>query len=367
MNKNLIIVLSLLIFSIGCNVQSTSQKTSHDPKVEIGIVVSELSKSIWIVFQAANGDYWFGSDTNGAYKYDGKIITNYTTSDGLSSNRIRAIQEDKKGNIYISTLEGIDKFDGQDFTKLVPIESKSSNENWALNPDDLWFSILGKNGDAGPCRYDGTHLYQLTFPKHYLADAYYKQFPNKSWSPYDVYYIYEDRKGTMWFGTSNLGICRYDGKTLSWLYEEELTLTPQGGSFGIRSIIEDSKGKFWICNSHYRYTISPEAHIEDDKTLVAYQREKGIAGLKTDDGSEFIYFMSVVEDHQGDLWMATYNQGVYRYDGKKFTTYSVKAGENNVTLFSIYKDRKGELWLGTHENGLYKFNGTNFEKFNPSF
>ncbi|MBK6838526.1 MAG: hypothetical protein IPG90_09810 [Bacteroidetes bacterium] len=40
-----------------------------------------------------------------------------------------------------------------------------------------------------------------------MADDYFKQFPNKAWSPYEVYYIYSDSKGTMWFGTSNFGVC----------------------------------------------------------------------------------------------------------------------------------------------------------------
>ena len=65
------------------------------------------------VFQAKNNDYWFGSDDRGVYRYDGKTIVNFTTKDGLVGNRIRGIQEDKSGNIYFTTYEGISKFDGQ--------------------------------------------------------------------------------------------------------------------------------------------------------------------------------------------------------------------------------------------------------------
>ena len=196
-----------------------------------------------------------------------------------------------------------------------------------------------------------------------MADDYFRRFPNKAWSPYEVYKIYKDSKGTMWFGTSNFGLCRYDGETLSWLYEDHLTNTPQGGSFGIRSILEDSKGKYWFCNTRYRYDISPETIQEDRKVLIKYKTEMGIAGIKTGDGRDHFYFMSIVEDDKGDLWMATYDQGVWRYDGENVTHYAVKDGDKAVTLFSIYKDRLGGLWLGTHESGLYKFNGVTFEKF----
>ena len=72
-----------------------------------------------------------------------------------------------------------------------------------------------------------------------------------------------------------------------------------------------------------------------------------------------------MEKDNDDLWMATYNQGVWRYNGKQIAHYPVKYNGRDVTVFSIYKDNNGELWLGTHENGAFKFNGTTFEKFTP--
>ncbi|MES2629463.1 MAG: two-component regulator propeller domain-containing protein, partial [Bacteroidota bacterium] len=149
------------------------------------------------------------------------------------------------------------------------------------------------------------------------------------------------------------------------LYEDHLTNTPTGGSFGIRSILEDRKGKFWFCNSRYRYSIFPGIKNEDGKVLVDYKTEKGIEGIKAKDGTNYIYFLSAVEDNAGDLWMATYDEGVWRYHGKQITRYPVTDGGKPITLFSIYKDRKGQLWLGTHKSGAYAFNGKGFEKFQP--
>ncbi|MEJ7625888.1 MAG: hypothetical protein WKF35_03410 [Ferruginibacter sp.] len=123
-------------------------------------------------------------------------------------------------------------------------------------------------------------------------------------------------------------------KSLSWMYEEHLTTIEGGGSFGIRSIIEDKEGKFWFCNTKYRYTIFPG------------EIEKGL-----------------INKHH--LWMATYGFGVWLYDGKKIIHYPVKDDAKNITLFSIYKDNLGMLWLGTHEGGAYTFNGKTFEKFKP--
>ncbi len=365
MKFNTLLILYILILLNSCYGQNSTKNTDHKSTVVLGDTVSELSKSAWIVFQATNGNYWYGSDTDGVFCYDGKTIINLSTKHGLSSNRTRGIQEDKQGNIYISTLEGINKFDGHTFTTLTAIPSKSSSDNWKLHPDDLWFSTLGKNGENGPCRYDGKNLYQLEFPEHYMAEEYFERFPNKSWSPYDVYYIYKDSKGTMWFGTSNFGICRYDGKSLNWLYEDHLTSTPNGGSFGIRSILEDKKGKYWFCNTRYRFNISPESIKEDGNVLIKYERENGINDITLADGRDHVYFMSAVKDKKGDIWMATYDRGVWRYDGKKSTHYPVKDNGQDITLFSIYKDRQDQIWLGTHETGVFKFNGKTFEKFTP--
>lgn len=358
--------LCLLILLTSCHGQSTSQPENNlisdqDSIIAIGDTVSELDKSIWIIYQDKNNHYWFGSDGQGVYRYDGKIILHFSTVDGLLNNNIRGIQEDKSGNVFITTLDGISKFDGQKFTTLPIIES---NE-WKLDSNDLWFSILGKNGESGPYRYDGKSLFHLKFPKHYMEDEYYAINGKRPWSPYEVYSIYKDSKGNIWFGTSDFGICRYDGKSLDWMYEKHLTLIEGGGSFGIRSIIEDKEGKFWFCNTSFRYNILPNSLKEQDKILINYEREKGIDNLKAPEGKDMIYFMSAIVDDEGDLWMVTYEQGVWRYDGKSITHYSVKEGSKDITLFSIYSDKQGDIWLGTHQAGVYKFSGKTFEKYNP--
>ncbi|MFT3882657.1 MAG: two-component regulator propeller domain-containing protein [Gemmatales bacterium] len=178
-----------------------------------GKVVPELGNSALIVFLDKNNHYWFGSDGQGLYRYDGKVITHFTTSDGLSDNRIRAIQQDKSGNLFITTVTGINKFDGKTFTTLQVAANNDPEKDWRLNPDDLWFqSLYGVRGHNGPFRYDGKSLYKLKFPKHYLEDENSAKHPNGVASPYDVYFIYKDRRGSLWLGTGSLGVCRYDGK-----------------------------------------------------------------------------------------------------------------------------------------------------------
>jgi hypothetical protein len=214
MKLYILLLLSVLIVFTSCNGQNQKTvdiKSEQTKKTIVGDTVSELDKTIFIVFQANNKDYWFGSNGQGVYHYNGKTIRHFETKDGLCNNQIREIKEDKSGNIFIVTLEGVSKYDGQKFFTLPVIES---NE-WKMEPGDLWFKAPGKNGAF---RYDGASLYHLEFPKHYLADDFYKAIPNAPYNPYEVYTIYEDSKGNLWFGTSNFGICRFDGKTLNSVY-----------------------------------------------------------------------------------------------------------------------------------------------------
>ncbi|MBK8643649.1 MAG: hypothetical protein IPN15_16005 [Saprospiraceae bacterium] len=80
-----------------------------------------------VYFSRHKNNYWFSSNGEGVYRYDGKTIVNFTTKDGLANDTIRQIQEDKFGNIFISTFDGINKFDGK--TLLLCNQSKVKNGN----------------------------------------------------------------------------------------------------------------------------------------------------------------------------------------------------------------------------------------------
>lgn len=365
MKLNMLLFLTVLTLLTSCNGQPLYQNKKANQFAK-GDTVRELSNNIMVIYQDKKNNYWFGSWQAGLYKYDGKTIIHFTNRNGLSYNRIDEIKEDKFGNLYFNTTDSkntnssINKFDGEKFTTISV--TSNSNHHWKLESDDLWFKSCNDSGEV--FRYDGKSLFLLKLPKHYLDKENERDFPKNSWSPYDVYYIYKDSKGTIWFGTANFGVCRFDGKSHYWLYEDHLTNVPNGGSFGIRSILEDSKGKYWFCNNRYRYTFSNDSTKENGKVLIKYNKEKGIDGLKATDGGDLTYFLSGVEDNEGNLWLVTYKQGVYCYDGKNTTHYSVKDGAKEIMLFSIYKDNKGDLWLGTQENGVFIFNGTTFKKFN---
>ena len=323
--------------------------------IDTGVTITQLDKTIWTIYQDKKSNYWFGSKENGVYYYNGQRLKHITTENGLVSNEIRGIQEDANGNVYFDTEKGVSKFDGRTFKTLQIANPASPLNDWVLKPDDLWFRMGFK---SGAYRFDGKYLHYLKFPISPQENMFYMKNPNTSLKPYGLYTIYKDRKGYMWFGTASLGVCRYDGRTLNWHYEEQLQTTPNGGDFGTRAIFEDKNGKFWINNTRFRYVIETYGYKS-----VTFKKESGIGYLNKTNKMEFPFFLSITEDNKGNLWMATYENGVWKYNGKELIHYPVKDGETDVLLFTIYKDNKGVLWLGTHNAGVYTFNGHTFEKF----
>lgn len=339
-----------------------------------GEAVADIGNSCWYVFQDKSGNHWFGSDGNGVCRYDGKTLTRFTTRHGLAHDQVRGIQQHlPTGHILITTNGGVSMFDGERMVTLpvrqmeapaLPLEANDlRSAGWVLNDTDTWLS-----GAGGPRRYDGTTLYQLTLPpspfeKELTASV----GPRSGWAS-DVWTVYKDGRGHLWFGTGAFGVCRFDGQSLDWLFERHLTEVPGGGWFGFRSIIEDREGDFWFCNTQYRYTIEPHGAPGQEDGKITYTRKKGmdLAGNATTD--KCIYYQSITQDDNRDLWMAPYAGGVWKYDGKGVTHVPMQVGDpaEEITMFTIYKDNRGELWVGTHRNGAYKYNGKAFERFTPS-
>lgn len=65
-------------------------------------------------------------------------------------------------------------------------------------------------------------------------------------------------------------------------------------------------------------------------------------------------------DSSGNMWFATSQEGVYKYDGSSFVNYNIDNGLCGNDITSIIEDKDGVFWFGT-ENGLCKFDGITFK------
>lgn len=355
--RNLLLISLLLYF-----VSTTTTGQAKAQTRKLGTTVSSLGHKATVLFEDSRSGFWFAGGNSGVFRYDGMHLVRYSKEDGLCSHDVLAIEEDRHGNIYFDTTEGVSRFDGKQFSTLKDIVIHDSPESgWRLNANDLWFR-MGWSED-GPYRYDGQQLHKLRFPEIVRAKEFRERFPNATWSPYGVYSRYQDRSGVLWFGTAALGVCRYDGKSFGWIFEKHLTETPAGGSQGIRATLEDKDGFFWFSNTRFRYEIAPATKSENGNFELIYARRTGVENSQLKTLARIPYFMSAVEDNAGNMWLATYDEGVWRTDGEKLDHFPIRLKGKKVLCFSVYKDSQGTVWLGTHNGGAFKFNGRSFEPF----
>lgn len=77
---------------------------------------SQLLNRVWSIIEDNNGNIWFGTVDEGAWRFDGKNFTNFSTKDGLCSDSILTIYKDKSGILWFGADNGVSKYDGKYFT-----------------------------------------------------------------------------------------------------------------------------------------------------------------------------------------------------------------------------------------------------------
>ena len=86
----------------------------------------------------------------------------------------------------------------------------------------------------------------------------------------------------------------------------------------------------------------------------------------TRDGLASTTVYSIVKDKKGYMWFATDN-GVSRFDGKKFTNFTTADGLSDNEILAVMGDSEGRLWMMPFNNSLcYYYNGRIYNKDNDS-
>ena len=80
--------------------------------------------------------------------------------------------------------------------------------------------------------------------------------------------------------------------------------------------------------------------------------------VRTQGTDRYALVRCAIQDRKGNIWFGTTGEGVYRYDGRFFTQFTVKDGLNDNRVWSLLEDRKGDIWFGT-TNGLCRRTGEN--------
>jgi len=130
------------------------------------------------------------------------------------------------------------------------------------------------------------------------------------------------------------------------IYFEHLTMRDGLSQSTVMSILQDSQGFLWLATESglNRY---------DGYSIREYRRERGNEhGLPTD------YIWSIAEDARGDLWLATVGGGVARLDRAtdRFQQFRHNPLDPQTlasdTIRTLLIDAEGSIWAGNERDGL---------------
>ncbi|MEL7147025.1 MAG: two-component regulator propeller domain-containing protein [Bacteroidota bacterium] len=366
---SMIFLTVILLLSTSCVEKTAAGKGDNRLELASNIVSDTLkfTSGTRAVFQDSQGNYWFGSHSEGVCRFDGKSFTYFTMNDGLSDNHVYSIQEDEKGNIWFDTQHGVSSFDGTTIknhtmgrkptlqtTPFVQNDDVAEGE-WSKEESDLWFSAGTREGVL---RFDGQRLHYLPFPDS-------KSRPNGN-----VYSVTGFSPGTdrmLWIATF-AGVFGFNGDQMTIINDETLQSVETEGQIHVRSILEDTKGRLWIGNNGIGVL------LKDGDTIINFSKQQGKLlptidfQANTNDrqfhnNSGLQAVFDIAEDARGNIWFADRDSGVWMYDGNVLTSYIVDEELNSQMAWDIYEDRNKNLLFAMATGGVYRFNGKSFDKW----
>jgi len=263
--------------------------TRHSSMKQVNIITMSIDST---------GHIWAGSNTDGLYKIDNtfKAVKHYTegnNSENILSNNVRKVIIDKKGQIWIGTLKGLNRY------------------NYATNKIDAWV--------------------------HHPGDPYSINYNS-------IYDIFEDKQGSVWIGTYYGGANRIDAFSTPFeVYQN--SSDPNSLSSNIISAISSSTPQsLWVGTEAEGLN---QLNLKN-KTVTRYNTAS--KKLLTSNLVKTIY-----RDHSNALWIGFFAGGlnVSKNEGlsfSAFTSENSRLRSNDVT--SIIEDNEGRLWIGQQEVGI---------------
>ncbi len=324
-------------------------------------------KGIQSMCKNTKGDVWIGT-TQGAYKFSSKgDTTRITINEGLPSNRVTTIMEDREGNMWCGTYGGgVCKYKGDMFKAFTDKEGLCSNTVMSIYKDshgNFWFGTWG----GGVCTMDYNEWKRsrkIVMKNITVEDG----LRHRS-----IWSVAEDKNGHMWFGSISAGCFVWDGKSMKLYNMENKKL----GGNKISGLMRDNDGNVWISHENGVDIYDGEAFSSLDQvqgfspkpvTAMCQDLENNVwlasqSSILKYDGSIVTEYTpaqtitrikTLAEDKYGNIWLSI-DGGICVFDGKNFKTLDEKDGLSSSTAYYALPDDRGNLWIGTNR-GVDKFN-----------
>lgn len=308
-----------------------------------------------------------------------------TSQNGLSNNKVNCILQDARGFIWFGTDDGLNRYDGNNFTvfRNQPGNSFTISGNMIMDlledkNEILWIATA----DGGLTKYD----YRLAPRKQFLQ---YKHLPADTNSiPVNVLNaLLEDQSGNIWIASSGAGVLKFDKKAQTFstgiIGRTSTCLDLEFDGNGMIWVGRQGGGIIKINPRTHEFTMDPRyqnlyaklphttvtALYADeeknmwfgswDKVLYRYNKMKQEEEVFQKDNNDWSFQNDEINSFRQDklqkLWMGGRNAGLHVYDKKlnRFYNYQYDPSregtiaDNKVNC--IYIDLSGVVWIGTNK------------------
>jgi len=260
-----------------------------------------------------DGGLWIGTHQRGIiHIHNGKTDV-FSKSDGLSGDISCSFFEDREGNIWFASSQGLDRF------RELTVATISTKQG--LSSDQSSSVLAGTDGSMWAASHDGLTRWK---------DGGTTIFRKASGLPDDfVQSLYEDYRGRIWVFTAG---------GLAYLNDGRFVAVKGVPSGEVYSITGDKTGNLWLSGN------KGLSHLLDGR-LVEHFPWSALGRQQQ---------AKVILSDQGGLWLSFWNGGgvLYFKDGQVRASYTPAEGLGKGHVPGLELDRDGALWAATEEGGL---------------
>ncbi|WP_163400026.1 hybrid sensor histidine kinase/response regulator transcription factor [Flavobacterium fluviatile] len=270
-----------------------------------------------------------------------------------TENEIRAVFSDKKNRLWLASKAGKLKiYNGN-------LELKTPFNNYKTDEIGPVYCITGDSKGNVWLGTKGNGLYKAT-PVNLQSSQYtLKQFKADKNNPAsissnEIYSVLEDKKGRIWIGTYDNGINLLEEKKGEYIFINHFKNYPAIESSKVRYLAQGYKGQIWVATTNGLVTFTPENY---DSSKLEFSRYEKMPTDKFSLGSNDVLF--IFKDSANKMWVSTAGGGlsqvIEKGNGLKFKNFTKDDGLPSDFILSMAEDDQKNLWLAT-ENGISKFN-----------
>ena len=318
-------------------------------------ILEDKDDVLWIS-TFGNGIYKLTPDVGTEFSYINMV--NYSTKNGLPNNFVKQIFQDWEGNYWIATYgNGLAFLVDEAFTlHYKNLESFNGNVLSITESDDyLW---LGGESVIAKIEKETNNLSVINVSNGLPAD--------------NIVALYLDHNGNLLIGTEEKGIYQLKAnsnrvvsfyKSNNSLGNKINSLTGNGSKIwagtenGVLEFeINTGQRKLFNTSQGLPHNNIKFIYIDSENNSWVATKSQGIFSINSElnysiESNINFEFTSITEDANGDIWAATYGDGIFKFEQDSIWHFSTDIGLKSNYCYSIIADNIGRVWIG-HRLGL---------------